>query len=685
MTGPGPPKATGDLRRTSTTSTQVPQNLDPDRIARMQTVGGRIGKPVEFAGKYAVELDEEDEPQEDQAVRTGRKFILTDECWAKHAWTVIVMVLLAYTATIFLYRFTFVEFQVGADIKIGVGWTIVGWIVDCLFWLDLVLNFFLSYRDNKGNEVDSPKLIALRYLRLNFWVDLVACIPEAAYLPLINLANSETDESTGANFNKALRIYRLQKMSRLARLTRVTRLTKLGQLLARSRFWQWFKHLRGVRIVSFIFCLFWVVHFLACGWYLCAALHVDVLETWVYRREIVEQTPAQQWICAMYWVLMVFTTVGFGDIIAVTEAEMGYCAFTMVVGAVIHSIVISEVIGIVTSTNEVSAFIGKQVHLVEAFSAHTQLDPDTARTMKSEITWRAQHWAITPSFDKAAMRDLITGKYMPRWLVSQIPQKLFGGKLVENNFLRGKGTSVVPPRLPSLLAMSVLSSDFLAGEIIYQVHDFPFNLFLVLSGTFAVVGLPGPEGGQDALQPDSPEDSQSKVALHPYRLFSAKSYFGDLEMIMARARPSTCRCERNGTTLTLHKKDYMELVDMFPDFAVAWKFAGLRREHMRKRCLAQLKCGRPVKCLAATQIQRHFRRVRQSLGAHGRGGEGQESSGAKKGSRLAKGIDKTQQHQANTVHLQSQVGNLQKDFDDFKEEMRSFRDEFRMLLKGANV
>lgn len=41
--------------------------------------------------------------------------------------------------------------------------------------------------------------------------------------------------------------------------------------------------------------------------------------------------------------------VGFGDIGAVTAGEITYVCFTMVVGAVVHSIIVSEMIGVVTA------------------------------------------------------------------------------------------------------------------------------------------------------------------------------------------------------------------------------------------------------------------------------------------------------------------------------------------------
>ena len=40
--------------------------------------------------------------------------------------------------------------------------------------------------------------------------------------------------------------------------------------------WKWLQTLRGVRIINVLVGLFFSVHLLACGFYMCAALHAEV-------------------------------------------------------------------------------------------------------------------------------------------------------------------------------------------------------------------------------------------------------------------------------------------------------------------------------------------------------------------------------------------------------------------------
>ena len=50
-------------------------------------------------------------------------------------------------------------------------------IIDAIFATDILLNFVTAYTDGRGLLVTSPKLIALRYIKGFFFIDLIATIP----------------------------------------------------------------------------------------------------------------------------------------------------------------------------------------------------------------------------------------------------------------------------------------------------------------------------------------------------------------------------------------------------------------------------------------------------------------------------------------------------------------------------
>ncbi|CAE7249614.1 Kcnh7, partial [Symbiodinium pilosum] len=214
--------------------------------------------------------------------------------------------------------------------------------------------------------VDCLPRIWYRYATGSFVVNCLASLPDQAAGEMMKAISGSEGGDTSAH--QAARTMRLQRASRLFRLARIGRLAKLTAMKS-SPLWKWLQTLRGVRIINVLVGLFFSVHLLACGWYMCASLHADVETTWLARRYVDadgtknlldESDPGLQWLHAMYFILTVFTTVGFGDIAAVTPGEIFYVVLTFLIGAVVHSIIIGEVIAAVTRVDERGQFVTEQ-------------------------------------------------------------------------------------------------------------------------------------------------------------------------------------------------------------------------------------------------------------------------------------------------------------------------------------
>mmetsp|Transcript_113513 Transcript_113513/g.367239 ORF Transcript_113513/g.367239 Transcript_113513/m.367239 type:complete len:751 (-) Transcript_113513:154-2406(-) len=568
--------------------------------------------------------------------RCGSQFVINNENYFRIVWSILIVLMLVYTGTVFLYRLAFLEFKIlinneSAEIfTTGEWWEILDKVMTTVFWTDLVVNFFFTYEDKAGHEVSSLRAIVRHYLCSHFIVDLAACLPEELIVWMI-------DSSTTGSATHGMKAFRLQRITRLARLLRLARLAKIVKHM-KGPMWSWFQQQRGFHIINLTFGLGWVVHVMACGWYLCAALHDDPLDTWVARRTVdaagdnlLSRPPIDQWMQAMYFTLTVFSTVGFGDMSAMTNGEIIYVCCMMLVGAMVHSIIISSVISVVKGSDDVKDFIDKHTRLVEAFSKHTEMGEGPLRDMKSWVNMSAKYW-LSHQYDKQEMRDLIIGKIMPPSLLGNLPKELFHGKLVTNGFFNMKNRGFeLPPRLPLMLALSVQKLFFSAGEMIYQAEDYAFGLFLVLTGTFSNIAYPAAGGGCSHL-PDAashlflmpPERSASghscsarpseRPGAHqsPYRLVSHGGYFGDIEIFHNILRVSSARCESaSGTLLLVSKLDLKEVVNEFPQFATKWRVAAKRRDQARILQLAELRSMQTFEELAARQLQTWIRRVQR--------------------------------------------------------------------------
>ena len=158
--------------------------------------------------------------------------------------------------------------------------------------------------------------------------------------------------------NRFMRLPRLYRIGRITRVLAGLRILKAGKLVQNNHFllavYRVFGHSKAMNLLKFMLMLIELVHLLGCGWYLTAALDPNPERTWVGRRivngaPLIDYPEVYQWITSSYFVLTVFTTVGFGDISAIQASEIVYVMFLQLLGAIVNSMVISQVISVITS------------------------------------------------------------------------------------------------------------------------------------------------------------------------------------------------------------------------------------------------------------------------------------------------------------------------------------------------
>eukprot|EP00448_Togula_jolla_P026750 CAMPEP_0170647140 /NCGR_PEP_ID=MMETSP0224-20130122/44029_1 /TAXON_ID=285029 /ORGANISM="Togula jolla, Strain CCCM 725" /LENGTH=379 /DNA_ID=CAMNT_0010978553 /DNA_START=164 /DNA_END=1300 /DNA_ORIENTATION=+ len=248
--------------------------------------------------------------------------------------------------------------------------------------------------------------------------------------------------------------------------------------------------------------------------------------------------------------------------------------------------------------------IHEQKTLLEAFADHADLGVEG----KTELTsWVETMRRRKPAFDREGLRRLVLSGQMPENLIKKLPMAAFNKQLLRNRYLHAciPAGAQWPPCFPLLLAVSLTQRTYVGEEVVYQLHDQPFNVFLVLEGTFACIARPSEMGGineaplamtgscqtssswaspfsptlrraMGAVHKDtSPKDLEGsytiglvtefnpaslvfgtktvqvthvpveddKPPLSPYQLFGPTSYFGDFEVLGQTERRSSVRCE----------------------------------------------------------------------------------------------------------------------------------------------
>ncbi|KAG6387619.1 hypothetical protein SASPL_152811 [Salvia splendens] len=196
-------------------------------------------------------------------------------------------------------------------------------IVHGLTFVDIMIKFIVPYPDYFDQMVYDHRLIALRYIKSYFLLDLVSCVPWGIIYKAFR-------RRKGAEVVRCL-IW--------TRLIRVHRLFEFSQRMENKIV----KHYIISRIVKLILCQLYSTHIAGCiFYYLANVIRGD--ETWIdnlatnnkkflHFREMHLWT---QYVTSVYFCVVTSSTVGFGDIHPVNRREITltsiYITFNVIFG-----------------------------------------------------------------------------------------------------------------------------------------------------------------------------------------------------------------------------------------------------------------------------------------------------------------------------------------------------------------
>mmetsp|Transcript_115569 Transcript_115569/g.326721 ORF Transcript_115569/g.326721 Transcript_115569/m.326721 type:complete len:671 (-) Transcript_115569:125-2137(-) len=579
-----------------------------------------------------------------------KDFVVVEANLGRRFWNVVLGLMLFYIATVSPYRICMLD--VTSDIT---AWNRFDYSIEFLFLVDVILNFFFSYRDGYGREILDLPSVMWHYLRGFFGIDVILLQPALLEI-VIDFAGTRTRSSKRIGFARVFRLFKLVKLLRLQRFNRLK--DKMGS----SSIMYTIDKITGVRFLKLVLSLLWVMHIFACLLYMVANLHNDLSTTWVGRRGIEGEEPLNLWMHSMYFVMTTFTTVGYGDMSAYTNGEMVFACIMMLAGALVNGIILSEIVTVFTSLDRESLQSANMRSLVDEFAQHTDLNVQLKQEL---VIWASSLKKVKRDVGSEEVTKLINC-YLPRSLLKQLSEEVFNGKVYRNNLIQAmmRYGMPVPIRLPLRIAVSLTQWHYIEREAVYFQGDYSWELFLVSCGTFAyVASLAAMEDDYaklvrestaliednftgfnsisrktpahalrrrkaDALLRQTSEQMDRKpfeagggAKLFPYQLFSCYSYFGDIE-VMSGAESSSrlccARCEsaEGGTVLKLSKDNFSLFESQFPSVTGAWRALARKRHRASLRKLAKFMAGLSYRELAATTIQQYYRKrgvVRQDI------------------------------------------------------------------------
>ena len=442
------------------------------------------------------------------------KYIILPTSGIRKFWTFINITLLLWTAIVTPFQICFID-------NASMMWFISDLIIDGLFFIDLIMNFFSAYIDYEGKLVTDSKKIIRNYLTGWFVIDIVGILP-LQYL----------GEMGGYN-----KMVRFSRVPRLYKVLRVVRLFKMVRLLRSqaciSKIIGFFRLATGIiRMAKFAFTVLLVVHVIGCFWYYLAKFNDFDPDTWVFRYNMLDFSDWDIYLASIYYVTQTLATVGFGDIVPYSSAERIFALFLMGVGVGFYSYTISNLSTIMATLDTRTSNLKRKMAALNEFSNATKLPEAIKKKIKIHITHNHEE-NVYSWFDKDALL-----KELPASLRREISIHMHKNIVNQISFFQDKDPqfiSFVVPRLKNVRMQ--------AGEILCKEGDYAEEIFFLIKGRV-----------------------NFKVSTGiVFKSYLQGSYFGEVEVLNNKPRQYTIQiASRYAEFLVISKRDFINILKEFP-------------------------------------------------------------------------------------------------------------------------
>lgn len=305
-------------------------------------------------------------------------------------WDYLLIALVAYTAAVIPWN---VAFQMNDDCDApaeGEESTTLGCMpeslkiidifVDTLFWIDIVVNFRTAFVDKKKHTVFDSKQVAKNYLKGWFTLDLIGTFPFEKVAKAM-LAGQELS-------SKQLMYLRLLK---LPRIIRVARLLKKLDIFTTNKI---------IRVLKLIFLFLLLGHWIGCLWYFVGSYQAENIGANIFTGDFVwiqyplnagmgyEATDLRtKYTAAFYWAITTMTSVGYGDIVPLTNIERYFTIFVQLLGAICTAVIFGNVGAALISFESAMAKNNERVQTINEIIGFHDLPTDLLGRIRENINY----------------------------------------------------------------------------------------------------------------------------------------------------------------------------------------------------------------------------------------------------------------------------------------------------------
>ena len=311
----------------------------------------------------------------DQHALEYRWMVHPDVAWRK-VWDIILTTALITSVFFTPFELSF-DFHPmwGTDDTGEQVWAVLDVIITTVFVFDIVINFRTA-RVDEENVVQKPSQVAKLYMREWFVVDVLSTFPwETAAGLIFNASDGDGVRwSSAPKVLKSLRLLRMMRMLRMLRLqAMVASLTAEISLFVGTL----------ARLLQVVFWMTLTAHIMGCAWFFIAADEGLGSGTWADEYRMEDRSRLSRYIISVYWAFVTVTTVGYGDIVPITDSERVFVIVCTFIGNGIFAFMVGRVTALANQMNASHQLFVEKLDSVNEFMRYRNLPHNLRKRIRA--------------------------------------------------------------------------------------------------------------------------------------------------------------------------------------------------------------------------------------------------------------------------------------------------------------